>query len=102
MHKSLFRLTCIVLAVFLAPTVYGQNSDWTMTLAAVYTDDDGARNIDDSVAGVQLSIGRAFTENTSFEALLGYSDIDGFPGQQHLELGANLLVFIDRESTFAP
>jgi len=91
-----------VLAVFLAPTVYGQNSDWTMTLAAVYTDDDGARNIDDSVAGAQLSIGRAITENTSFEALLGYSDINGFPGQQHLELGANLLVFIDRESTFAP
>ena len=102
MRKSLFRLTCLVLAVFLAPTVYGQNRDWTMTLAAVYTDDDGARNLDDSVAGAQLSIGGAITENTSVEALLGYSDIDGFPGQQHLELGANLLVFIDRESTFAP
>lgn len=53
-----------MLAVLLAPTVYGQNSDWTI--------------------------------------LLGYSDINGFPGQQHLELGVNLLVFIDRESTFAP
>ncbi len=102
MHKSLFRLTCLVLAVFLAPTVYGQNSDWTMTLAAVYTDDDSDRKLDDSVAGAQFSIGRAITEHTSVEALLGYSDINGFPGQQHLELSANALFFADRDANFAP
>ena len=102
MKKTIFRLTTIVLAILFATAAYGQNNDWYITPAAVFTDDDGDRNIDDSVAGAQLSLGRAMTEHTSLEALLGYSDIDGFPGQQHLELGVNVLAFIDRDSTFAP
>ena len=102
MKNYLFRLTYIALAVFLVPTAYGQNSDWYVAPAVVFTNDDGDRNIDDSVAGGQLSFGRAFTESTSIEGLFGYSDINGFPGQRHLELGVNVLAFIDRDSTFAP
>jgi len=102
MKKILFRLSHIVLAVFFATAAYGQNNDWYIAPAAVYTDDDGDRGIDDSVAGAQVSLGRAITEHISLEGLIGYSDIDGFPPQKHLELGVNALAFIDRNSTFAP
>jgi OOP family OmpA-OmpF porin len=38
----------------------------------------------------------------SLEGLLGYQDIDGFPGQEHLELGFNVIGKFFPESRFSP
>lgn len=102
MKKILIRLTFIGLAVIFATTAYGQKSDWYVAAMVVYANDDGDRNIDDSFAGGQLSVGRAVTEHVSIEGSLGYSDIDGFPGQKHLDISVNGLAFIDRDATFSP
>ena len=102
MKTNITRLATIALAVFFAATAHGQNSDWYIAPAAVYTDDDVDRNIDDSTAGGQLSVGRAITEHLSLEGALGYSDIDGFPGQQHLDVSVNLLATMDRNRTLSP
>ena len=102
MKKTLFGLAHFVLAVLLSTTANGQNGDWYVVPVAVYTDDDGDRNIDDSIAGGQLSFGRAVTEHISLEGLLGYSDIKGFPGQKHREAGINVLGFANRDGAFSP
>lgn len=102
MKKNIFRLATIVVAVVFATTAYGQNSDWYIAPSIAYSDDDGDRNIDDSVAGGQINAGRGVTEHISLEGALGYSDIDGFPGQKHLDISVNMLAFGNRDATFAP
>ncbi len=102
MTKNLFQLACMVLTVLVAAAAHGQDKDWYIAPMAVYTDDDGDRNIDDSVAGGQLSIGRAVSEHVSLEGALGYSDLNGFPGQKHLDVSFNMLAFPNRDRAFAP
>jgi len=109
MNSLPIRSTIIVLALFIVTAAQGQTNDWYMAPAIVYTDDDGDRNIDDSVAGGQIAVGREMTEHLSVEGLFGYSDINGyssasesFPGQKHLDISANLLVFTNRDQSFAP
>lgn len=41
-------------------------------------------------------------ERLSLEGLLGYHDIDGFPGQEHLELGFNVIGNFLPDSLFSP
>ncbi len=60
--KTLFWLTHCLLAVLLSTEVHGQNGDWYVAPAVVYTDADGDRNLDDSLAGGQLRFGRPVTE----------------------------------------
>ncbi|MCH8117088.1 MAG: OmpA family protein [Proteobacteria bacterium] len=102
MKKPLLGLTCFLLAVLLATTAQAETDDWYLAASAVFTDDDGDRNLDDSVAGGQLNLGRALSEHMSLEAALGYSDIDGFPGQTHLDLSLNLLGIFNRDNAFSP
>ena len=102
MKKTLFGLTHCILAVLLSATAHGQNGDWYVAPVVVYTDDDGDRKIDDSLAGAQLSFGRAVTERISLEGLLGYSNIRGFPGQVHWEASFNVLGFVNRDSAISP
>lgn len=102
MKNTRHQLTCIAIAIFLTTAAQGQNSDWYIAPAIVYTDDDGDRNIDDSVAGGQINVGRGVTEHISLEGAFGYSDIDGFPGQKHLDISVNMLAFGNRDATFAP
>ena len=97
------RLTIIAVALSFATMAQGQSDDWYVAPAIVFTDDDGDRNIDDSLAGGQISVGRNFSTFTSLELLLGYSKINGFfDNETHLDISANLLVFYDRDNTFAP
>ena len=102
MKRPLHGLTCFLLAVLLATTAQAQNDDWYLAVSGVYTDDDTARRIDDAAGGGQLNLGRAVSEHISLEGILGYSDIDGFPGQKHLDAGLNLLAFSNRDSGFSP
>ena len=102
MKRTLFGLTHIILAVLLSTTAQGQTNDWYLAPALVYTNDDADRRIDDSLAGGQLSLGRAISERIVLEGLLGYSDIEGFPAQQHLEAGVNVLAFLSPDSAISP
>ena len=98
LHKLLF-LAPLFLVSLAAPADEG---DWYAAPSIVYTDDDGARKIDDSVAGAQIQVGREMGERFSLEGLLGYHDIDGFPGQEHLEIGANAILKFRLDSLLTP
>ncbi len=79
-----------------------EEGEWYVAPSAAYTDDDGDRLIDDSVAGGQVQVGREMGEHLALEGLLGYHDIDGFPGQEHLELGFNVIGNFLPDSLFSP
>lgn len=78
------------------------DGDWYISPSIVYTDDDGDRLIDDSVAGGQIQVGKEMSERFWLEGLLGYHDIDGFPGQTHLEIGFNAIRKFRPDSMFSP
>ena len=101
MNKALY---CLSFLLLLSPLLEAtaEPGDWYLAPAVVFTDDDGARNIDDSVAGGQLSLGRQLSERVAVEVLLAYSDIDGFPGQEHFEAGLNVLTYYVPERAFSP
>jgi OOP family OmpA-OmpF porin len=92
------------IAVFLSASlaVQADVGDWYVTPSVAYSDDEGDRLIDDSVAGGQVQLGKEMSEHFWLEGLLGYHDIDGFPGQKHLELGINAVGNFLPESTFSP
>jgi OOP family OmpA-OmpF porin len=111
MKEYLFRLISIFLALAMASTTLAQSQDWYVAPTITYFDDDGERKVDDSLAGGQIAFGRTLTEHLSAEVMLGYLDISGWPdtggdlaslGQKHLELGASLLAYPNRDWAFAP
>jgi OOP family OmpA-OmpF porin len=75
---------------------------WYISPSIAYSDDDPDRLIDDSVAGGQIQVGKEMSEHFSLEGLLGYHDIDGFPGQTHLEIGVNAIRKFRPDSMFSP
>lgn len=95
-------LSGLLISVLLATVAVAETGDWYGAAQVVYTDDDGDRKIDDSVAGGQLHLGRELSENFALEGMLGYSDIEGFPGQEHLDIGLNVLGYIAPEHTVSP
>ena len=98
----LIQLTILVL-MFSAPwTAQAEEGEWYIAPSAVYFDDDPDRKVDDSMAGLQVQFGKEMSRRLSLEGLLGYQDIDGFPGQEHLELGFNVLGKFLPDSRFSP
>ena len=97
-------LKAATLAVFLMATVAAQaeEGEWYVAPSIGYTDDDPDRKIDDSFSGAQLQVGREMGEHLALEGLFGYHDIDGFPGQEHLELGFNVIGNFLPDSLFSP
>ena len=93
-----------ILAAILTVSLAAQaeEGEWYIAPSIGYTDDDPDRKIDDSFSGFQLQLGREMTEHFSLEGLLGYHDIDGFPGQEHLELGFNVIGNFLPDSLFSP
>ena len=79
-----------------------EEGDWYVAPSIIYTDDDGDRLIDDSLGGIQLQVGREMSERFSLEGLVGYHDIDGYPGQKHLELGVNAVGKLLPHSVVSP
>jgi OOP family OmpA-OmpF porin len=51
---------------------------------------------------MQLQFGREMSTRFSLEGLLGYHDIDGYPDQQHLELGVNAVGNLLPHSVVSP
>ncbi len=97
-------LKTATLALFLVAFLAAQaeEGDWYVAPSIAYTDDDPDRKIDDSFSGAQLQVGREMSEHLSLEGLFGYHDIDGFPGQDHLELGFNVIGNFLPDSRFSP
>ena len=79
-----------------------EEGEWYVAPSIGYTDDDPDRKIDDSFSGAQLQVGREMGEHLALEGLFGYHDIDGFPGQEHLELGFNVIGNFLPDSLFSP
>jgi len=97
-------LKLLPLATLLLATMAAQadDGDWYISPSIVYSDDDGDRLIDDAVAGGQIQVGKEMSEHFLLEGLLGYHDIDGFPGQTHLEIGVNAIRKFRPDSLFSP
>jgi OOP family OmpA-OmpF porin len=93
-----------MLSLFLVASLAAQaeEGEWYVSPSIVYTDDDGDRRIDDSIAGAQVQVGKELGRRLAMEGLLGYHDIDGFPGQKHLELGFNVIGKFLPDSLFSP
>ena len=87
----LFKVLALV--TFLATSLAAQAEEggWYVAPSVVYFDDDPDRKIDASVSGLQVQFGKEMSRRLALEGLLGYQDIDGFPGQEHLELGFNVI-----------
>ena len=100
--NTLFKTA--TLAVFLVASYAAQaeEGEWYVSPSIGYTDDDPDRKIDDSFSGAQIQVGREMGEHLALEGLLGYHDIDGFPGQEHLELGFNVIGNFLPDSLFSP
>jgi len=97
-------LKLLTLGTFLSSSllVQAEEGEWYVAPSIAYTDDDGDRLIDDTFSGVQFQAGREMSEHFWLEGLLGYHDIDGFPGQEHLELGFNVIGNFLPDSLFSP
>jgi OOP family OmpA-OmpF porin len=98
----LLKLFILVLIPLASLAVQAEEGEWYIAPSVVYFDDDPDRKIDDSFAGLQVQFGREMSRRLSLEGLLGYQDIDGFPGQEHLELGFNVIGNFLPDSWFSP
>lgn len=96
------KILALVAFVAVSLTVKAEEGGWYVAPSVVYFDDDGDRLIDDSLGGLQVQFGKAMSRRLSLEGLLGYHDIDGFPGQEHLELGFNVIGKFLPDSRFSP
>ncbi len=85
-----------------APPAVADRGDWYVAGAAVYTDDDGRRLLDDSVAGGEFNVGFGLTDSLSLEGSFGYSDIYGYPGQEHIDISLNALSHLNPGHRFSP
>jgi OOP family OmpA-OmpF porin len=89
----------LLTAAFAAQAAEG---DWYVAPSIVYFDDDPDRKIDAGFSGGQLQFGKEMSRRFSLEGLFGYHDIDGFPAQEHLELGINAVGNFLPDSLFSP
>jgi OOP family OmpA-OmpF porin len=100
--NTLLKLTIFSALLLASFTATAEKGEWYVAPSVAYTDDDGDRLIDDSVAGLQVQVGRYISEHFALEGLLGYHDIDGFPGQKHLEIGFNAVGNLWPDKRFSP
>lgn len=98
---------CAVLRVFIVLGSYcvasaAVSGEMYFTPAAVFTDDDKARAVDDAVAGGQVSLGWVLSDRVSIEGMLGSSDLGG-PNDLTISEGSlNLLVSLSPDTRLSP
>ena len=99
----------MLLILALGTEARGQTGDWYVAPSIVFNQSDAYRATDDALSGIQIIGGRDMTDHLSLEALLGYSDLTGlcepgdcYPDQKLLDLGAHVLVFLNRDAALAP
>lgn len=100
-NRSL-KLAAFAALILPSMVAYADEGDWYVAPSIAYFDDDGDRLLDDSVAGGQIQFGKEMSDRFWLEGLLGYHDIDGFPGQEHLEVGVNAVGNFLPDSRFSP
>ena len=98
----LLKLSTLAMVLLASLAVQAEEGDWYVSPSIAYFDDDPDRKIDASFSGAQIQFGREMSRRLSLEGLLGYHDIDGFPGQEHLELGFNVIGNFLPDSIFSP
>jgi OOP family OmpA-OmpF porin len=81
-----------------------QEGDWYAAGLAVYIDPDSDRNLDNELAGGQLSVGKAFTEHLNFEIEADYLEVDGDggPGADLTGMAVNGMYVWNRAGRFSP
>jgi OOP family OmpA-OmpF porin len=81
-----------------------QVDEWYAAGLAVYIDPDSDRNLDNELAGGQVSIGKAFTEHLNFEFAGSYLEIDGDggPGADFSGAAVNGMYIWNRAGAFSP
>jgi OmpA-OmpF porin, OOP family len=103
--SAMTRFTTLAACAFMlliSFSAMAEEGDWYLAASTMYFDDDGDRLIDDTLGGLQLQVGREMGQRFSLEGLLGYHDIDGYPGQEHLEIGINAIGKFMPDSRFSP
>ena len=101
MNRQLYPFF-IAMLLLASLAVQADEGEWYISPSIVYFDDDGDRKIDDSIAGGQIQFGKMIRERLGLEGLLGSHDIEGFPGQEHLEIGFNAIRKFRPDSRFSP
>jgi len=104
MAKPSWLLTMLALTIG-ATDACADIGEWYVIPSVVYFDDDGDRVLDDSIAGVQVQVGKVMGEHFALEGLIGYADINawpGYPDQQHLEIGLNAIGDLWPYRAFSP
>jgi len=81
-----------------------QVGEWYAAGLAVYIDPASDRDLDNDLAGAQLSIGKAWSENLNFEAEVDYLEIDGDGGDgaDFTGLALNAMYLWNRDARFTP
>lgn len=109
MTRFLTRFTIIFLGLSVSALAQGRPDDWYVAASIVFNDDNPDRVLDDSLSGIQVSVGRDINHYVSLEGLLGYSDISAFcepgncyPDQRHIDVAGNILISRDRDRPFVP
>jgi len=93
----------LLAALLLGPlAAHADEGDWYVAPSIGYFDDDGDRLLDDSFGIWQIQFGREMSKHFFLEGVVGYNDIDGYPGQEHLEIGVSAIRRFRPESLFAP
>ena len=96
------KLAIVAIVLSVSLTVAADEGDWYVAPSVVYFDDDPDRKIDTGIFGGQVQVGKEMSRHFWLEGLLGYHDIDGFPAQEHLELGVNAVGSFFPDSLFSP
>lgn len=81
-----------------------QEDEWYVAGLAVYIDPDSDRNLDNELAGGQVSVGKAFTEHLNFEIEGDYLEVDGDggPGADLAGIAVNGMYLWNRDERFTP
>ena len=98
---------CAVLGVFIVLGSFcvanaALSAEMYFTPAAVFTDDDKGRGVDDAVAGGQVSLGWVLSNRVSIEGMLGSSDLGGPDDLRISEGSLNLLVSLSPDTRLSP
>ena len=100
--SRLLKLATLAMLLPAAFSAEAAEGDWYVAPSVVYFDDDPDRKLDTGFFGGQVQVGKQMSRHFSLEGLFGYHDIDGFPAQEHLELGINAVGNFLPDSLFSP
>ena len=92
----------ITLGTFCVAGAVAHAGEMYITPAAVHTDDDKYRQVDDMVGGGQISFGWRLSERVSLEAMGGYSWLSGVNDLKIWDASLNMLVSASPDSILSP